>query len=186
MKMIKQCLFALGLCLFGGWSVKAKAQIEDKPQRGYWSVQIGTATGVNYEYIVGQRCSVRGAAGLALATNYRSYYGGFIPYASLEPRFYFGKDGVYGGGFLSLGVDALWTSMRLLVDRSRFDPNHLYTFSLVPGGGYIMPIGEQWAMRYFAGLDLRWHAVRKDGSTEFIREESSLPITFGVGVELRL
>lgn len=162
-------------------------------KRGRVSLQLGTISGVNYEYALGERLSLRGSAGLMLAgagayisrSGFNFAYDGFIPYTSLAPYWYYGG-GRGGGGFVTLALEAYWTNMRILVDRSRFDRNHLYTFSITPAWGYTRPISDELAVRVFTGLSLGWHAMRTDDGTRLVRDKSSFPITYGVGIDYRL
>ena len=192
--MKKQILLSLVL-LAGVGTVTAQVR-----QRSL-GIELGSHNAVVYDLTLGRHFSVTAKAGLGLEAGFsgkkdvngkRFSFGGFTPFASLEPRWHFSgesaSDLYHTGGYLGVRLNGAWDRATI------FGPSYpkgydrpLYTLGFSPRFGWVFGVNENSYIGLSAGLEFfrtkmsyneggsPWRTPRTEGVVPV-----SLEMTYGI------
>ena len=192
--MKKQILLSLVLLVGVG---TATAQVRQRSL----GIELGSHNAVVYDLTLGRHFSVTAKAGLVLEAGFsgkkdingkRFSFGGFTPFASLEPRWHFSgesaSDLYHTGGYLGVRLNGAWDRATI------FGPSYpkgydrpLYTLGFSPRFGWIFGVNENSYIGLSAGLEFfrtkmsydeggsPWRTPRTEGVVPV-----SLEMTYGI------
>ena len=192
--MKKQIL--LSLVLLAGVGT-ATAQVRQR-SLGF---ELGSHNAAVYDLTLGRHFSVTAKAGLVLEAGFsgkkdvngkRFSFGGFTPFASLEPRWHFSgesaSDLFHTGGYLGVRLNGAWDRATI------FGPSYpkgydrpLYTLGFSPRFGWVFGVNENSYIGLSAGLEFfrtkmsyneggdLWRTPRTEGVIPV-----SLEMTYGI------
>lgn len=192
--MKKQIL--LSLVLLAGVGT-ATAQVRQRSL----GIELGSHNAAVYDLTLGRHFSVTAKAGLALEAGFsgkkdvngkRFSFGGFTPFASLEPRWHFSgesaSDLYHTGGYLGVRLNGAWDRATI------FGPSYpkgydrpLYTLGFSPRIGWVFGVNENSYIGLSAGLEFfrtkmsyneggsPWRTPRTEGVIPV-----SLEMTYGI------
>ena len=192
--MKKQIL--LSLVLLAGVGT-ATAQVRQRSL----GVELGSHNAAVYDLTLGRHFSVTAKAGLVLEAGFsgkkdvngkRFSFGGFTPFASLEPRWHFSgestSDLYHTGGYLGVRLNGAWDRATI------FGPSYpkgydrpLYTLGFSPRFGWVFGVNENSYIGLSAGLEFfrtkmsydeggsPWRTPRTEGVVPV-----SLEMTYGI------
>lgn len=192
--MKKQIL--LSLVLLAGVGT-ATAQVRQR-SLGF---ELGSHNAAVYDLTLGRHFSVTAKAGLVLEAGFsgkkdvngkRFSFGGFTPFASLEPRWHFSgesaSDLYHTGGYLGVRLNGAWDRATI------FGPSYpkgydrpLYTLGFSPRFGWVFGVNENSYIGLSAGLEFfrtkmsyneggsPWRTPRTEGVIPV-----SLEMTYGI------
>ena len=192
--MKKQIL--LSLVLLAGVGT-ATAQVRQRSL----GIELGSHNAVVYDLTLGRHFSVTAKAGLGLEAGFsgkkdvngkRFSFGGFTPFASLEPRWHFSgestSDLYHTGGYLGVRLNGAWDRATI------FGPSYpkgydrpLYTLGFSPRFGWVFGVNENSYIGLSAGLEFfrtkmsyneggsPWRTPRTEGVVPV-----SLEMTYGI------
>ena len=192
--MKKQIL--LSLVLLAGVST-AMAQVRQRSL----GIELGSHNAAVYDLTLGRHFSVTAKAGLVLEAGFsgkkdvngkRFSFGGFTPFASLEPRWHFSgesaSDLYHTGGYLGVRLNGAWDRATI------FGPSYpkgydrpLYTLGFSPRFGWVFGVNENSYIGLSAGLEFfrtkmsyneggsPWRTPRTEGVIPV-----SLEMTYGI------
>ena len=192
--MKKQIL--LSLVLLAGVGT-ATAQVRQRSL----GLELGSHNAAVYDLTLGRHFSVTAKAGLVLEAGFsgkkdvngkRFSFGGFTPFASLEPRWHFSgesaSDLYHTGGYLGVRLNAAWDRATI------FGPSYpkgydrpLYTLGFSPRFGWVFGVNENSYIGLSAGLEFfrtkmsyneggsPWRTPRTEGVIPV-----SLEMTYGI------
>ena len=192
--MKKQIL--LSLVLLAGVGT-ATAQVRQRSL----GIELGSHNAAVYDLTLGRHFSVTAKAGLGLEAGFsgkkdvngkRFSFGGFTPFASLEPRWHFSgesaSDLYHTGGYLGVRLNGAWDRATI------FGPSYpkgydrpLYTLGFSPRFGWIFGVNENSYIGLSAGLEFfrtkmsydeggsPWRTPRTEGVVPV-----SLEMTYGI------
>lgn len=192
--MKKQIL--LSLVLLAGVGT-ATAQVRQRSL----GIELGSHNAVVYDLTLGRHFSVTAKAGLVLEAGFsgkkdvngkRFSFGGFTPFASLEPRWHFSgesaSDLYHTGGYLGVRLNGAWDRATI------FGPSYpkgydrpLYTLGFSPRFGWVFGVNENSYIGLSAGLEFfrtkmsyneggsPWRTPRTEGVVPV-----SLEMTYGI------
>ena len=192
--MKKQIL--LSLVLLAGVGT-ATAQVRQRSL----GIELGSHNAAVYDLTLGRHFSVTAKAGLVLEAGFsgkkdingkRFSFGGFTPFASLEPRWHFSgesaSDLYHTGGYLGVRLNGAWDRATI------FGPSYpmgydrpLYTLGFSPRFGWIFGVNENSYIGLSAGLEFfrtkmsydeggsPWRTPRTEGVVPV-----SLEMTYGI------
>lgn len=192
--MKKQIL--LSLVLLAGVGT-ATAQVRQRSL----GIELGSHNAAVYDLTLGRHFSVTAKAGLVLEAGFsgkkdingkRFSFGGFTPFASLEPRWHFSgesaSDLYHTGGYLGVRLNAAWDRATI------FGPSYpkgydrpLYTLGFSPRFGWVFGVNENSYIGLSAGLEFfrtkmsyneggsPWRTPRTEGVIPV-----SLEMTYGI------
>ena len=192
--MKKQIL--LSLVLLAGVGT-ATAQVRQRSL----GLELGSHNAAVYDLTLGRHFSVTAKAGLVLEAGFsgkkdvngkRFSFGGFTPFASLEPRWHFSgesaSDLYHTGGYLGVRLNGAWDRATI------FGPSYpkgydrpLYTLGFSPRFGWIFGVNENSYIGLSAGLEFfrtkmsydeggsPWRTPRTEGVVPV-----SLEMTYGI------
>lgn len=192
--MKKQIL--LSLVLLAGVGT-ATAQVRQR-SLGF---ELGSHNAAVYDLTLGRHFSVTAKAGLVLEAGFsgkkdvngkRFSFGGFTPFASLEPRWHFSgesaSDLFHTGGYLGVRLNGAWDRATI------FGPSYpkgydrpLYTLGFSPRFGWVFGVNENSYIGLSAGLEFfrtkmsyneggsPWRTPRTEGVIPV-----SLEMTYGI------
>lgn len=192
--MKKQILLSLVLLAGGG---TATAQVRQRSL----GIELGSHNAAVYDLTLGRHFSVTAKAGLVLEAGFsgkkdangkRFSFGGFTPFASLEPRWHFSgesaSDLYHTGGYLGVRLNGAWDRATI------FGPSYpkgydrpLYTLSFSPRFGWVFGVNENSYIGLSAGLEFfrtkmsyneggsPWRTPRTEGVIPV-----SLEMTYGI------
>ena len=192
--MKKQIL--LSLVLLAGVGT-ATAQVRQRSL----GIELGSHNAAVYDLTLGRHFSVTAKAGLVLEAGFsgkkdvngkRFSFGGFTPFASLEPRWHFSgesaSDLFHTGGYLGVRLNAAWDRATI------FGPSYpkgydrpLYTLGFSPRFGWVFGVNENSYIGLSAGLEFfrtkmsyneggsPWRTPRTEGVIPV-----SLEMTYGI------
>ena len=192
--MKKQIL--LSLVLLAGVGT-ATAQVRQRSL----GIELGSHNAAVYDLTLGRHFSVTAKAGLVLEAGFsgkkdvngkRFSFGGFTPFASLEPRWHFSgesaSDLYHTGGYLGVRLNGAWDRATI------FGPSYpkgydrpLYTLSFSPRFGWVFGVNENSYIGLSAGLEFfrtkmsydeggsPWRTPRTEGVVPV-----SLEMTYGI------
>jgi hypothetical protein len=192
--MKKQIL--LSLVLLAGVGT-ATAQVRQRSL----GIELGSHNAAVYDLTLGRHFSVTAKAGLVLEAGFsgkkdvngkRFSFGGFTPFASLEPRWHFSgesaSDLFHTGGYLGIRLNGAWDRATI------FGPSYpkgydrpLYTLGFSPRFGWVFGVNENSYIGLSAGLEFfrtkmsyneggsPWRTPRTEGVIPV-----SLEMTYGI------
>ncbi|MFC2755854.1 MAG: hypothetical protein ACFN22_05060 [Porphyromonas pasteri] len=192
--MKKQIL--LSLVLLAGVGT-ATAQVRQRSL----GIELGSHNAAVYDLTLGRHFSVTAKAGLVLEAGFsgkkdvngkRFSFGGFTPFASLEPRWHFSgesaSDLFHTGGYLGVRLNGAWDRATI------FGPSYpkgydrpLYTLGFSPRFGWVFGVNENSYIGLSAGLEFfrtkmsyneggsPWRTPRTEGVIPV-----SLEMTYGI------
>ena len=192
--MKKQIL--LSLVLLAGVGT-ATAQVRQRSL----GIELGSHNAAVYDLTLGRHFSVTAKAGLVLEAGFsgkkdvngkRFSFGGFTPFASLEPRWHFSgestSDLYHTGGYLGVRLNGAWDRATI------FGPSYpkgydrpLYTLGFSPRFGWVFGVNENSYIGLSAGLEFfrtkmsydeggsPWRTPRTEGVVPV-----SLEMTYGI------
>ena len=192
--MKKQIL--LSLVLLAGVGT-ATAQVRQRSL----GIELGSHNAAVYDLTLGRHFSVTAKAGLVLEAGFsgkkdvngkRFSFGGFTPFASLEPRWHFSgesaSDLYHTGGYLGVRLNGAWDRATI------FGPSYpkgydrpLYTLGFSPRIGWVFGVNENSYIGLSAGLEFfrtkmsyneggsPWRTPRTEGVIPV-----SLEMTYGI------
>ena len=192
--MKKQIL--LSLVLLAGVGT-ATAQVRQRSL----GIELGSHNAAVYDLTLGRHFSVTAKAGLGLEAGFsgkkdvngkRFSFGGFTPFASLEPRWHFSgesaSDLYHTGGYLGVRLNGAWDRATI------FGPSYpkgydrpLYTLGFSPRFGWVFGVSESSYIGLSAGLEFfrtrmayneggdLWRTPRTEGVIPV-----SLEMTYGI------
>ena len=192
--MKKQIL--LSLVLLAGVGT-ATAQVRQRSL----GIELGSHNAAVYDLTLGRHFSVTAKAGLVLEAGFsgkkdvngkRFSFGGFTPFASLEPRWHFSgesaSDLFHTGGYLGVRLNGAWDRATI------FEPSYpkgydrpLYTLGFSPRFGWVFGVNENSYIGLSAGLEFfrtkmsyneggsPWRTPRTEGVIPV-----SLEMTYGI------
>ena len=192
--MKKQIL--LSLVLLAGVGT-ATAQVRQRSL----GIELGSHNAAVYDLTLGRHFSVTAKAGLGLEAGFsgkkdvngkRFSFGGFTPFASLEPRWHFSgesaSDLYHTGGYLGVRLNGAWDRATI------FGPSYpkgydrpLYTLGFSPRFGWVFGVNENSYIGLSAGLEFfrtkmsyneggsPWRTPRTEGVIPV-----SLEMTYGI------
>ena len=192
--MKKQIL--LSLVLLAGMGT-ATAQVRQRSL----GIELGSHNAAVYDLTLGRHFSVTAKAGLVLEAGFsgkkdvngkRFSFGGFTPFASLEPRWHFSgesaSDLFHTGGYLGVRLNGAWDRATI------FGPSYpkgydrpLYTLGFSPRFGWVFGVNENSYIGLSAGLEFfrtkmsyneggsPWRTPRTEGVIPV-----SLEMTYGI------
>lgn len=192
--MKKQIL--LSLVLLAGVGT-ATAQVRQRSL----GIELGSHNAAVYDLTLGRHFSVTAKAGLVLEAGFsgkkdvngkRFSFGGFTPFASLEPRWHFSgesaSDLFHTGGYLGVRLNGAWDRATI------FGPSYpkgydrpLYTLGFSPRFGWVFGVSENSYIGLSAGLEFfrtkmsydeggsPWRTPRTEGVVPV-----SLEMTYGI------
>ena len=192
--MKKQILLSLVLLVGVG---TATAQVRQRSL----GIELGSHNAVVYDLTLGRHFSVTAKAGLVLEAGFsgkkdvngkRFSFGGFTPFASLEPRWHFSgesaSDLFHTGGYLGVRLNGAWDRATI------FGPSYpkgydrpLYTLGFSPRFGWVFGVNENSYIGLSAGLEFfrtkmsyneggsPWRTPRTEGVIPV-----SLEMTYGI------
>lgn len=164
-------------------------------------IELGSHNAAVYDLTLGRHFSVTAKAGLVLEAGFsgkkdangkRFSFGGFTPFASLEPRWHFSgesaSDLYHTGGYLGVRLNGAWDRATI------FGPSYpkgydrpLYTLSFSPRFGWVFGVNENSYIGLSAGLEFfrtkmsyneggsPWRTPRTEGVIPV-----SLEMTYGI------
>ena len=192
--MKKQILLSLVLLAVVG---TATAQVRQRSL----GIELGSHNAAVYDLTLGRHFSVTAKAGLVLEAGFsgkkdvngkRFSFGGFTPFASLEPRWHFSgesaSDLYHTGGYLGVRLNGAWDRATI------FGPSYpkgydrpLYTLGFSPRFGWVFGVNENSYIGLSAGLEFfrtkmsyneggsPWRTPRTEGVIPV-----SLEMTYGI------
>ncbi len=192
--MKKQILLSLVLLVGVG---TATAQVRQRSL----GIELGSHNAAVYDLTLGRHFSVTAKAGLVLEAGFsgkkdvngkRFSFGGFTPFASLEPRWHFSgestSDLYHTGGYLGVRLNGAWDRATI------FGPSYpkgydrpLYTLGFSPRFGWVFGVNENSYIGLSAGLEFfrtkmsydeggsPWRTPRTEGVVPV-----SLEMTYGI------
>ena len=192
--MKKQILLSLVLLVGVG---TATAQVRQRSL----GIELGSHNAAVYDLTLGRHFSVTAKAGLVLEAGFsgkkdingkRFSFGGFTPFASLEPRWHFSgesaSDLYHTGGYLGVRLNGAWD--RATIFGSSYPKGYdrpLYTLGFSPRFGWIFGVNENSYIGLSAGLEFfrtkmsydeggsPWRTPRTEGVVPV-----SLEMTYGI------
>ena len=192
--MKKQILLSLVLLVGVG---TATAQVRQRSL----GIELGSHNAAVYDLTLGRHFSVTAKAGLVLEAGFsgkkdingkRFSFGGFTPFASLEPRWHFSgesaSDLYHTGGYLGVRLNGAWD--RATIFGSSYPKGYdrpLYTLGFSPRFGWIFGVNENSYIGLSAGLECfrtkmsydeggsPWRTPRTEGVVPV-----SLEMTYGI------
>lgn len=192
--MKKQIL--LSLVLLAGVGT-ATAQVRQRSL----GIELGSHNAAVYDLTLGRHFSVTAKAGLVLEAGFsgkkdvngkRFSFGGFTPFASLEPRWHFSgesaSDLCHTGGYLGVRLNGAWDRATI------FGPSYpkgydrpLYTLGFSPRFGWVFGVNENSYIGLSAGLEFYRTKVAYSSGGHYWRtttSESAIPVslemTYGI------
>ena len=164
-------------------------------------IELGSHNAAVYDLTLGRHFSVTAKAGLVLEAGFsgkkdvngkRFSFGGFTPFASLEPRWHFSgesaSDLFHTGGYLGIRLNGAWDRATI------FGPSYpkgydrpLYTLGFSPRFGWVFGVNENSYIGLSAGLEFfrtkmsyneggsPWRTPRTEGVIPV-----SLEMTYGI------
>lgn len=196
MNIMKKLVF-LSMALFLVGVGTATAQVRQRSL----GIELGSHNAAVYDLTLGRHFSVTAKAGLVLEAGFsgkkdvngkRFSFGGFTPFASLEPRWHFSgestSDLYHTGGYLGVRLNGAWDRATI------FGPSYpkgydrpLYTLGFSPRFGWVFGVNENSYIGLSAGLEFfrtkmsydeggsPWRTPRTEGVVPV-----SLEMTYGI------
>lgn len=192
--MKKQIL--LSLVLLAGVGT-ATAQVRQRSL----GIELGSHNAAVYDLTLGRHFSVTAKAGLVLEAGFsgkkdvngkRFSFGGFTPFASLEPRWHFSgesaSDLFHTGGYLGVRLNGAWDRATIFgLSYPKGYDRPLYTLGFSPRFGWVFGVNENSYIGLSAGLEFfrtkmsyneggsPWRTPRTEGVIPV-----SLEMTYGI------
>ena len=193
--MKKQIL--LSLVLLAGVGT-ATAQVRQRSL----GIELGSHNAAVYDLTLGRHFSVTAKAGLVLEAGFsgkkdangkRFSFGGFTPFASLEPRWHFSgesaSDLYHTGGYLGVRLNGAWDRTTVFgPSYAKGESRPLYTLGFSPRFGWTFGVSDDSYIALSAGLEFYRTKMSSNEGGDLWRTpitEDVIPVTLEMIYEIR-